>query len=218
MTMRPVSTAQRGTLRGRAPKIWRGALCAALGVAMAGCASTPPERSWLSLPLEMSPVSTGASGSASPRSSPQLRLLRVQVPEYLQSNRVRFRDSAATLAEWPGVRWAERVEIGLTRHLAAQLNRVAGAGSVCEDACNAPPSVGTLQVNFIALDHDRPHARLYAHVSWALTPAAGSAGALRQGQLSLTQAVEEDSAAGQAAAMARVNALIARDIAQQLRR
>lgn len=218
MTMRAVSTAQRGTLRGRGSRIWRGALCAAFGVVLAGCASTPPERTWLSLPLEMNPVTSGASGSASARTTPQLRLVRVQIPEYLQSNHVRFRDSAATLAEWPGVRWAERVEIGLTRHLAAQLNSVAGAGSVCEEACNAPPSVGTLQVSFMALDHDRPHARLHAQVSWALTPAAGSASAPRQGQLTVTEAVQEDSPAGQAAAMARVNALIARDIAQQLPR
>jgi uncharacterized lipoprotein YmbA len=152
-----------------------------------------------------------------PRGTPQLRLLRVQIPEYLQSNRVRFRDSAATLAEWPGVRWAERVEIGLTRHLAAQLNGLVGAGAVCEDACPVTPSVGHLQVSFVVLDFDRPQARLHAQVNWALTPTPGSASTPRQGQVRWTEPVQEDSPAGQAAAMARANAAVARELAQQLR-
>ena len=114
MTMRTVSPAWRDAL----PKV----ACVALCVALVGCASAPQERRWLSLPLDAppsaaaptsAPVSSVAAASAA-RATPQIRLQRVQIPEYLQSNRVRFRDSAATLAEWPGVRWAERLEIGLT--------------------------------------------------------------------------------------------------------
>lgn len=192
--------------------------------ALAGCVSAPPERSWLSLPVESSVVGAPTAVSASvsvttpaPRSTPQIRLLRVQIPEYLQSNRVRYRDSATTLAEWPGVRWAERVEIGLTRHLSAQLNGVVGAGAVCEDACHVTPSVGNLQVSFVVLDLDRPQARLHAQVNWALTPTPGSASAPRQGLVRWTETVQEDNPAGQAAAMARVNAAVARELAQQLR-
>jgi uncharacterized lipoprotein YmbA len=138
VTMRTLSSACRGARSG----VW----AIALGVAatLAGCASAPPERTWLSLPLETSSASPTTVASAPngitapvPRGTPQLRLLRVQIPEYLQSNRVRFRDSATTLAEWSGVRWAERIEMGLTRHLGAQLNGVAGTGAVCEDTCNA---------------------------------------------------------------------------------
>ena len=218
MTMRTLSSACRGARSG----VW----AIALGVAatLAGCASAPPERTWLSLPLETSSTSPTTVASAPngitapvPRGTPQLRLLRVQIPEYLQSNRVRFRDSATTLAEWSGVRWAERIEMGLTRHLGAQLNGVAGTGAVCEDTCNATPSMGNLQVSFVVLDHDRPQARLHAQVNWALTPAPGSTSTPRQGQMRWTEPVQEDSPAGQAAAMARVNAVIAREVAQQLR-
>ena len=228
MTMRTDSPARRAAQPGHAFRARCLPLWVALGVTLAGCASKPPERSWLSLPLSVSPVTlpSGATGSASPepaatmpapRGTPQLRLLRVQIPEHLQSNRVRFRDSAATLAEWPGVRWAERVEIGLTRHLAAQLNGLVGAGAVCEDACPVTPSVGHLQVSFVVLDFDRSQARLHAQVNWALTPTPGSASTPRQGQVRWTEPVQEDSPAGQAAAMARANAAVARELAQQLR-
>ena len=228
MTMQAVSPSHRQARPGHAFKACCLPLCVVLSMSLAGCASNPPERSWLSLPLSVSPVTlpSGATGSASPepaatapapRGTPQLRLLRVQIPEYLQSNRVRYRDSAATLAEWRGVRWAERVEIGLTRHLGAQLNGLMGAGAVCEDACHVTPSAGNLQVSFVTLDFDRPQARVRAQMNWALTPVPGSASAPRQGQVRWTEAVLEDSPAGQAAAMARVNAAVARELAQQLR-
>ena len=151
------------------------------------------------------------------RATPQIRLQRVQIPEYLQSNRVRFRDSAATLAEWPGVRWAERLEIGLTRHLGLQLAELGQAGWICADPCSTVPAGGSLQLNYVMLDHDRPAARLHALAQWTLIPPPGSASAPRQGQRRWSEAVLEDTPAGQAAAMARVNAAIARDIAQQLR-
>lgn len=198
------------------------ALCAAL----AGCASAPPERSWLSLPLDASlsatpaptspPASSVAAASAA-RTTPQIRLQRVQIPEYLQSTRVRYRDSAATLAEWPGVRWAERLEIGLTRHLGLQLAGLGQVGWICADPCNTVPAGGSVQLNYVVLDHDRPAALLHALAQWTLMPPPGSTVAPRQGQLRWSEAVLEDTPAGQAAAMARVNAAIARDIAQQLR-
>lgn len=218
MTMRPLSSASRGA------KLGAWALAVGLAATLAGCASAPPEHRWLSLPVESGGVSASTAASApanvtmpAPRGTPQLRLLRVQIPEYLQSNRVRYRDSAATLAEWRGVRWAERVEIGLTRHLGAQLNGLMGAGAVCEGACHVTPSAGNLQVSFVTLDFDRPQARVQAQMNWTLTPAPGSASAPRQGQVRWTEAVLEDSPAGQAAAMARVNAAVAREMAQQLR-
>ena len=206
MTMQAVSPARRKTQPGRAFKACCLPLCVALGMTLAGCASTPPERSWLSLPLDASPATPLApaptnEGASTPvatgivsRGTPQLRL-----------------------AEWPGVRWAERVEIGLTRHLAEQLNGLVGTGTVCDDACHATPNVGNLQVSYVALDHDRPQARLHAQVNWALTPTPGSAATPRQGLVRWTEPVQEDSPTGQAAAMARANAAIARELAQQLR-
>src|SRR5574343_1046920 len=166
--MQAVSPSHRQARPGRAFSACVLPLCMALGMTLAGCGSSPPERSWLSLPLDASPATPPAPAPAdegastpvttriAPRGTPQLRLLRVQIPEYLQSNRVRYRDSPATMAEWPGVRWAERVEIGLTRHLAEQLNGLVGTGTVCDDACHATPNVSNLQVSYIALDHDRP--------------------------------------------------------------
>lgn len=195
----------------------------ALLMALAGCGSTQPERTWLSLPLELGSPSTSTTAPTAltptppSRALPPIRLLRVQIPEYLQSNHVRYRDSASTLAEWPGVRWAERLEMALTRQLGLQLHELGEAGWICEDPCHAQSEGGNLQVSYAALDFHRAQARLHARALWTLTPAPGSAGTLQQGQLRLSEAVREDSPAGQAAAMAQVNAAVARSIAQQLR-
>ena len=195
----------------------------ALLMALAGCGSTQPERTWLSLPLELGSPSTSTTATTAltptppSRALPPIRLLRVQIPEYLQSNHVRYRDSASTLAEWPGVRWAERLEMALTRQLGLQLHELGEAGWICEDPCHTQSEGGNLQVSYAALDFDRAQARLHARALWTLTPAPGSAGTLQQGQLRLSEAVREDSPAGQAAAMAQVNAAVARNIAQQLR-
>ena len=195
----------------------------ALLMALAGCGSTQPERTWLSLPLELGAPSTSTTAPTAltptppSRALPPIRLLRVQIPEYLQSNHVRYRDSASTLAEWPGVRWAERLEMALTRQLGLQLHELGEAGWICEDPCHTQSEGGNLQVSYAALDFDRAQARLHARALWTLTPAPGSAGTLQQGQLRLSEAVREDSPAGQAAAMAQVNAAVARNIAQQLR-
>ena len=191
-------------------------------IALAGCASAPPDRSWLSLPLELGNPSTGTTAAStaaalSTKAAAPIRLLRVQIPEYLQSNHVRYRDSASTLAEWPGVRWAERLEMGLTRHLGLQLHELGEAGWICDEPCHSQPEGGNLQVSYAALDFDRTQARLHAYALWTLTPAPGSASATHQGQLRLSEVVREDSPAGQAAAMAQVNAAVARGIAQQLR-
>ena len=195
----------------------------ALLMALAGCGSTQPERTWLSLPLELGAPSTSTTATTAltptppSRALPPIRLLRVQIPEYLQSNHVRYRDSASTLAEWPGVRWAERLEMALTRQLGLQLHELGEAGWICEDPCHTQSEGGNLQVSYAALDFDRAQARLHARALWTLSPAPGSAGTLQQGQLRLSEAVREDSPAGQAAAMAQVNAAVARNIAQQLR-
>lgn len=195
----------------------------ALLMALAGCGSTQPERTWLSLPLELGAPSTSTTATTAltptppSRALPPIRLLRVQIPEYLQSNHVRYRDSASTLAEWPGVRWAERLEMALTRQLGLQLHELGEAGWICEDPCHTQSEGGNLQVSYAAMDFDRAQARLHARALWTLSPAPGSAGTLQQGQLRLSEAVREDSPAGQAAAMAQVNAAVARSIAQQLR-
>lgn len=195
----------------------------ALLMALAGCGSTQPERTWLSLPLELGAPSTSTTATTAltptppSRALPPIRLLRVQIPEYLQSNHVRYRDSASTLAEWPGVRWAERLEMALTRQLGLQLHELGEAGWICEDPCHTQSEGGNLQVSYAAMDFDRAQARLHARALWTLSPAPGSAGTLQQGQLRLSEAVREDSPAGQAAAMAQVNAAVARNIAQQLR-
>ena len=95
-------------------------LCLAAATGFAGCASSDPPP--LLLTLSSSAMVAAPSASASP-ASPQrtLMLRRVGLPEYLQSRRVRYRDSASSLADWPHTWWAERIEIGVTRELTEAL-------------------------------------------------------------------------------------------------
>jgi uncharacterized lipoprotein YmbA len=118
--------------------VWCSALLTA-GVAvlaLSGCASRTPSVVLLSLPLDAPTTSAKAAPAAQ---APTLVVRRVQIPEYLQSIQVRYRSSAQTLAEWPATRWAERLEVSLTRHVSQQLNARLPAGSVCDTACAGSP-------------------------------------------------------------------------------
>lgn len=205
----------------RATRWWRAALMGTTALplmfALTGCGfSKEPVGVFLSLPLEMSTASPSASDPQPGRPLPLLAVRRVQIPEYLHSTRVRYRDSAETLAEWPGIRWAERLEVSLTRQLSLALNLVTRPGTACDDNCASAPTLGSLQVSYLTLDHVRSAGQLHAQVNWRLTPSAGSSAVPRLGQLTLMERVQPDSAAGQAAAMARLNTQVARQIAAAL--
>jgi uncharacterized lipoprotein YmbA len=196
--------------------VWCSALLTA-GVAilaLSGCASRTPSVVLLSLPLDAPTTSAQAAPAAQ---APTLVVRRVQIPEYLQSIQVRYRSSAQTLAEWPATRWAERLEVSLTRHLSQQLNARLPAGSVCDTACAGSPKVSSLQISYLMLDHVRPQGQMQAQVHWVLTPASGDTQASKMGQLTLSEPVQSDDAPGQAAAMARLNAQLASQIAPYLK-
>ncbi len=159
----------------------------------------------------------GGAGAASRKANARLIVVRrVQIPEYLQSVHVRFRDSAQSLSEWPAARWAERPEVSLTRHLTQTLNTVLPAGSACDTNCVGAPSALSLNVSYQALDAVREAHRLDAQISWWLTPASGGEAIGGMHQLNLSEPLGDDTPAGQADAMARVNAQLARQIAAQI--
>lgn len=181
-----------------------------IALGLSGCASRA-SMTLLSLPLDAPTASTQAAPA------PTVVVRRVQIPEYLQSIQVRYRSSAQTLAEWPATRWAERLEVSLTRHLSQQLNTRMPAGSVCDTACAGSPKVSSLQVSYLMLDQVRPQGLMHAQVHWVLTPASGDTQASKMGQLTLNEPVQSDDASGQAAAMARLNAQLASQIAPHLK-
>lgn len=184
---------------------------------LGGCAGAPAVR-WLSLPLP-------AEAQARPASVPAawagqvLTVRRVRIPEYLQADKVRYRLADSVLGEWPHTAWADRLEVGLTDHLAMRLRLALPGWTVCERSCPVSPSSPVLSVDMAPLDHLRAIGQLRAEVRWQLdTPVAtGSkprqAGAVVKGAVVLMIPVHPDSAEGQAAALGQVLDRLAQDIA-----
>jgi uncharacterized lipoprotein YmbA len=178
-----------------------------------GCSSTPATR-WLSLPLPA--AGAAVVQAAGPTSAAQVLIVRrVGIPEYLQTDRVRFRQAGSMLGEWPHTAWAERLELGLTDQLVMRLRLALPSWTVCERACpsqaaQAAQAPIVLNVDFAPLDYVRATGRLQAGAHWLL----GSQG--RQGHTVVAVAVQPDSAEGQAAALAQVLDQLASDLAATL--
>ena len=198
----------------RSPLAMRLALTtAALALALAGCAKPPPPRAWLSLPtLPVAPERSSPAGALSADAVTWI-VQRVRVPEYLQSTQVRFRDAPHVLAEWPNVRWAERLEVNLGRHLSQHLSAAMPPGTVCEAPCRPSATPGSVWVSYQALDYVRAQREVVALVQWERV-VPGQPPVAQQWQL--REPVAVDSPSGQADAMGRLNQALARRIAATL--
>lgn len=129
-------------------------LCITAVMSLGACASSDPPPLLLTLP---SSALQAAPAAAPPASAPRtLVLQRVGLPEYLLSRRVRFRDSASSLADWPHTWWAERIEIGVTREMTAALRARLPGWRVCESTCaDDSRDQVRLHIDFQALDFVR---------------------------------------------------------------
>ena len=203
-------------------------IAASLGLCilvLAGC-STPPPPTLLSLPLpapesevratarRLAAAATPASAASAPRF---LTVRRVNIPEYLQTDAVRYRLADNTLAEWPGTAWAERLEVGLTNQLALLLRQALPAWTVCDAHCPSVPSGQVLIVNIAPLDYLRPAGQLRADVAWRITGPGSAPTPVVSGGGSSISPVSADTPVGQAAAISTVMEAVAQDIAQYLR-
>ena len=181
---------------------------------LAACASGGRPQ-LLTLPSAASPASAAAAAAAAP--ARVLVLRRVELPEYLLSRHLRYRADAATLGEWPDAVWAERIEVGVTRELAAALRARLPGWTVCDGSC-ADGSAGDvlLRVGFAPFDLQRNARRLVAR----LDAQAGAGGAARwRLQQGLEAALAADTPQAHAQAIAEVlgrgaDALAARLLAE----
>jgi uncharacterized lipoprotein YmbA len=216
------------------------ALLTATLVGLSACTSTPPPR-LLSLPLPQAgsrPTMLAALPSAQDAADKGvLTVRRINLPEYLQSDKVRYRAADSVLGEWPGVVWAERLDASMTEQLVLRLRQALPGWTVCERACPAAQVSMSLMVDLLPLDYIRADSDMQATARWQLVPrqlrtragdAAGSAHAasapdasgtaMRSGERALKLPVLPDSAEGQAAALARVLDAVAQDVAADVRR
>jgi uncharacterized lipoprotein YmbA len=205
----------------------------ALMLSVAGCGSKPPTH-WLALPLprDVAPAASADSVAAqAPADSLESRRVlvvrRVNVPEYLQTNSVRFRQSDSLLAEWPDVLWADRLEVGLTEHLVMRLRKQLPQWTVCERQCPPLASGITLHLEFAPFDYVRPARELRAEARWQLSqrdkgagqsdkaaPASMQTHRISEGMKGFALRVDSDSAAGQVAAMGALLDELATDLAK----
>lgn len=131
--------------------------------ALAGCASGPA-LVLVTVPhidaQEASPAIAGAPGV--------LLVRRLELPEYLLVQRMRYRTDNSTLAEWPNTQWAERIEVGIAREFNNALRRHLPGWQVCEANCAERPPAISLQVRVTRMDYVRSERRLYAGVRLSL--------------------------------------------------
>jgi uncharacterized lipoprotein YmbA len=83
---------------------------------LAGCTSLPAPRIYV-----LDPPSTGASGVVSLRQRPQITVLPVAVPDYLDTTDILLRGDGHEIVTRDGARWGERLSVGITHALAAAL-------------------------------------------------------------------------------------------------
>ena len=205
---------------------------AAMAAAMlAGCGSTPPAPTvWLAVPAVTAiaaQTTAPLSADANARHAPTVVVQRLRVPEYLQTTALRYRDGEHSFAEWPHARWAERVEVNLTRHLAQSLQAQRSAWRWCEAPCNHPGS-GSVQVAYQSLEIQRAAREVVAVVHWQISPpgleaasghprSGSGQGPVQgpwQGQWQHRQPITGDTPQAQVAALAAINAALAQALAE----
>lgn len=198
-----------------------GSAALAVGIALwlSACAGPvkPPLLLTLPAPASAAP-GAGAAAAFAPAATPApvLVLRRVGLPEYLLSRRVRYRDAASTLAEWPDTVWAERLEVGVTRTLSDALRRHLPGWTVCEGTCpDGEAGTAVLHVELMPLDLLRPQQRLRGTARTHLG-APDEAGP----RWSLTQALDvpapADTPQGHATALAQALDELAAGVARRL--
>ena len=189
----------------------RAALALGVVLLLAGCAGAGGRPQLLTLPSAPAP----AASAASTLPARVLTLRRVELPEYLLSRHLRYRADAATLGEWPEAVWAERIEVGASRELAAALRARLPGWTVCDGAC-ADGGAGdvVLRVAFAPFDVQRAARRLQAGMD--AQASAGSATRWRL-QQSLDVALGADTPQAHAQAIADALGRAADALAARLR-
>lgn len=203
-----------------APAARPAAALLSLALLFGGCATKDTPSMLIALPDPPMPSPLEPSAALARSAGPTLIVGRVELPEYWQSRSVRYRGTGASVEAWPDTYWAERVEIGVSRHMAIEMGRAAQDWLVCDGACE-PPAGATWRLKVILpqLEYRRAERRLDASANWTLLPlpAALHLGhAVVRGQQSFSVKADADSPHAQAEALTALTRQIAAAIAGQL--
>lgn len=193
----------------RLPPLLPALMPALLALLLAACAAPSPQVTLLTLPPRLdtpppAPLDT----------SRVLQVGRVAIPEYLSARSARYRADDSSLTTWPATVWAERLELSLTRDLAAALRTRLPGWQVCEEHCPAPAS-HRLSLDLTVLEHVRSRGELQAQARWSWQPSARGATAVAGQRSGLVRGLADTPQAG-ATAMANWMDTLAGAIAEQL--
>jgi uncharacterized lipoprotein YmbA len=192
-----------------------------------GCQSRPPNH-LLTLPLPAATSQPWAARLPAGRApdAPVLAVRRVGLPEHHQDSQVRYREGASTVAHWPDVNWADRLDVTLTEHLAMRLRGALPGWTVCVRTCPTTAPTLVLRVDLSPFDVQMPEAMLRAGVHWWLDAPSRAAAPVNpgvasprldgQGRAVHTIPVQPRTPAGQAAAMATVLDRLSAEVADAL--
>lgn len=139
---------------------------------LCGCASAPAPV-LLSLPGEEIPRLPRLATLSAP--GPAVLVRRVQVPEYMSTQRVRYRSGPDTLAEWPNTLWAERIETAMSRAFSLALQIEMPGVTVCDARCDGQEPSATVTVDLLRLDFVRKEKRLSTNAAIRIVNGPASA-------------------------------------------
>jgi uncharacterized lipoprotein YmbA len=132
---------------------------------------------------------------------PALELKTVQMPDYLDNQDILIRGAANEVVASPTGRWAERLSIGATRALAADLAARLPAYVIL----SAPPAFGSapeqIHVDLDAFDA-RADGRVYLSARWSVTAPGGDV--MAAANVALVEPTQGQADAAIAAAMSRI--------------
>lgn len=181
-----------------------------LAVLLAACAAADKQTTLLTLPPRLeTPAQTPLDAAR------VLQIDRVSIPEYLSARSARYRADDSSLRPWPSTVWAERLEVSLTRDLAAALRTQLPGWQVCDDHCPAAPS-HRLTVDLTVLEHQRSRAELQSQARWSWQPSTRGSAAVAGQRSGVIRGLADTPQAG-ATAMAAWVDLLASSIAAQVR-
>jgi len=193
----------------------RRVLALACTAAVAGCASTPPERFW-QLPMPSAPALAAGSASGSATGAAGTIVVGpVGLPELFDRPQLVTGGAGVELQVWESHRWAEPLRQNLGRALAARLAVELAPAPVLAWPL-APGGEPALRVGINLLRFDAVLGRgVDDEVQWTVRRLSDNA--LRSGRTALRQPSAGPGHEGLVAAHGAVLDAVARDIAQAIR-
>lgn len=204
-----------------------GVLLMALSASLLAACAPSPAPVYLTLPgLPINAAASSsfgagsavASGSApapvpSPTTAPVLAVRRVTIPEYMVTRRVRYRAEPSTLAEWPNTFWGERIELGVSREFVEALRQQLPGWTLCDNNCGDQIPALSLQLDLVPMDYLRSTKSLQARARITLTDGSLTPRMLLSDERAYELAAADDTAQGEARAIAELVRQVARDAA-----